>query len=708
MSDLRTDTAAMFDPAARPGRGTYAAATVLFGILFGIYQIDWIPGLVSPEEACARRYFPRSEFPIGMIDAYTTDDSTPNLFLAANLLDHGVFSFTAAQCAEMLRWKYHPPGQDTASRQVTILAVDETIAALQRAGQLQIVRGYYMVVPSATPDRFANTFGGGAGVTSIPLMAALRAVGAHDLEDPIFLQRVGRWTASGCVAGSAVFLFLTAASHLSLGWSLLLALSYGLGTSVYPISSQSLWQHGPTELFLTMGVFFLSRTSATATSAAALAGAALAWSTWCRPTSVLTFACVAAYLLVVKRRSLVPYLATGVPIGLALMLFNTLQFGGPLKFGQTELAVHAEETTGSPEIWQTPIGYGAIASLFSPSRGLFVYSPFLIFSIAGATLIWRDPRWSFLRPLPFAILAVWAIEFRHFDWWGGWSFGYRHIVDTVPLLMFLLIPVLTKLATRRWLSVSFGLLVVLSIGVQLVGTFLYDRWGWNCRPGYLVKLPQEAAPRRTFDRSEAERWAADGGALTQDYFNIDRPPYRDRLWSIGDSQLVYYVTHPFEAYFSKQKQVERSLRSRTTRLAETYDRLGEAACALDSVETAKNFFGKALALDPRLLVAYFHYRALQPQAPLPDTSASTSENADETTTLDLRLRQVLDLVAQDKLDQAIALVDRTGHEHSDEAQRCLQEALARFRDGLFFTEISAPLQPTFQRLCALCERFNTK
>jgi hypothetical protein len=296
MSDPeRTEMAAMFAPTVRITGGTFAAATLLFALLFAIYQIDWIPGVVSSEEACARRYFPYTEFPIGMIDAYTTDDATPNLLLASNLLDHGAFSFTAAQCSEMLRWKYQPPGEATPSRQVPILAIDETLAALQRAGQLQIERGFYIVVPSATPDRFANTFGGGAGLTAVPLMGALKTLGASDLEDPVFLQRVGRWTGSACVAGSAVFLFLTAASHLSLRWSLLLALSYGLGTSVYPISSQSLWQHGPTELFLAMGVFFLSRISASAWSAAALAGAAFAWATWCRPTSVLTFACVAAY-----------------------------------------------------------------------------------------------------------------------------------------------------------------------------------------------------------------------------------------------------------------------------------------------------------------------------------------------------------------------------------------------------------------------------
>src|SRR5690606_16375365 len=112
----------------------------------------------------------------------------------------------------------------------------------------------YIVVPAPSAGYFANTFGGGAGLTALPLMAIAKsldhaAISGKDqelgnfLDKPSTLHLVGRWTASACVAGSALFLFLAAAGHLPLPMALFLAFAYGVGTCVYSVSSQSLWQH---------------------------------------------------------------------------------------------------------------------------------------------------------------------------------------------------------------------------------------------------------------------------------------------------------------------------------------------------------------------------------------------------------------------------------------------------------------------------------
>ena len=52
--------------------------------------------------------------------------------------------------------------------------------------------------------------------------------------------------------------------------------------------------------------------------------------------------------------------------------------GNGLSIGQGVIGGHvALEKTGSESKWSTPIFRGALGLLFSPSRGIFIYSPVL-------------------------------------------------------------------------------------------------------------------------------------------------------------------------------------------------------------------------------------------------------------------------------------------------------------------------------------------
>ena len=61
-----------------------------------------------------------------------------------------------------------------------------------------------------------------------------------------------------------------------------------------------------------------------------------------------------------------------------------------------------------------------------------------------------------------------------------------------------------------------------AIAVQLLGVLTYDGDGWNASNGR----------------------------------DIDRPEWRDRLWSIDDSQLVYYATHARTARRQRQEGID--------------------------------------------------------------------------------------------------------------------------------------------------------
>src|SRR5262249_25150446 len=226
----------------------------------------------------------------------------------------------------------------------------------------------------------------------------------------------------------------------------------------------------------------------------------------------------------------------------------------PLTFGQTEIgAMLAIQKTGHPGVWQTPLWYGLLGLLVSPSRGLLVFSPILVFAFPGLWLAWRDKKFAVLRPLAAALAIVLIVESKYFDWWGGWSFGYRHIVDATVFLALLLIPAIGWIAAQRWRLMLFCGLLAWSVVVQFVGALAYDGYGWNARlAGHFVRLPGHATPIVVDDDGQLPILVSRGAVVVGERrLDVDNPQYRNRLWSLQDNEIVYYISHFREARRAK-------------------------------------------------------------------------------------------------------------------------------------------------------------
>src|SRR5439155_14621317 len=104
-------------------------------------------------------------------------------------------------------------------------------------------------------------------------------------------------------------------------------------------------------------------------------------------------------------------------------------------------------TQGSAFSLSFPVG-PSFATLFSPSRGLFVFSPFLLFLFVRFCPSYR--RRYKLSPLEILLLAFalawWIGASRWFMWWGGGSYGPRLLCELLPCLVILLIPVAANLS----------------------------------------------------------------------------------------------------------------------------------------------------------------------------------------------------------------------------------------------------------------------
>jgi hypothetical protein len=467
-------------------------------------------------------------------------DAVPNVYLSASLLTDGDLVFDPREAPFMFVWHVASPQGQTL---VNVHRWDErakdsgkSYADLHAAGQLQHDDSRYFVVatqrkvPGTGEPLFASTFGPAAGLTALPALALLRAAGVDLWRDHGAVWMATRVVAAVLVAGSVALVYLTAAGFTTVARAVLLAAAYALGTCVWSISSQALWQQTPALFFLALGIWCLVRGESVAVRGAA-AGLAFAVAVACRPTGLAVAAAAAAYLLVADRRALVAFVAAALPVAAALMLYNVYYFGSPLASPQMAAgAAVAQYKTGSPELWQTPLWVGAAGLLASPSRGLLVHSPFLAAAFAGAVLAWRDGRYARLRFLTVAVPLLWLPAFLWFDWWGGWSYGYRPIVDSMPLLAILCVPALDAILAWPLRRAAFAAAIAWSVLVQFVGAFAYTQQRWNVR-------------------------AIDVRAgLVAD---VDKPEHRYRLWSLRDWQIGYFLDHFAESRAERRAETRR-------------------------------------------------------------------------------------------------------------------------------------------------------
>jgi hypothetical protein len=507
-------------------------------------------------------------------DVLVGNDAVANVRMAGKLVSKHRLVFTPEEDPFMFEWHLKTPQGERHAlfRSWRSSLNGEPIRRVYERGDLSAPDPYYYLMKTRTPGVYANRYGFGASLVAVPFVAAVYPF-ARDLYDrpsADILWFTSKVAVSCAVAASAVLLFLAALAFLRPGTAAWLALAYGLGTCVWSSSSQTLWQHGPMEFFLALGTYSLLQRQRP--RAAYWVGLSYAMAFACRPTAAIVVVAACIYYLMVDRRALLLCVAGGLPVALLLAAYNLHLFGTLLVFGQVDVGGGA---TGSAQIpaavplipvaMAAPVGTagryfhtsllrGIGGILVSPSRGLLVFSPVVIAAFWGLLRVFRDRRFSALRPVGLAAVALCLLVARWTGWWGGWCYGPRLLTDAVTLLAFLAIPVAQEIRNRRVLAATFGICLAWAVAVQIVGAFAYDVVGWNDRTLFAVKLPESERLLLFTDLDEARRetWAR-GGSIEERRVDVNLWQGQPRLWSIRDSQILYYVEHFFEA--RKRKQI---------------------------------------------------------------------------------------------------------------------------------------------------------
>lgn len=303
--------------------------------------------------------------------------------------------------------------------------------------------------------------------------ATLREGGTGVQEDKVAFAAALYWATFFTVAvpsallGVALDVFLADVLPAP-GMRLLLVLGYGLGTAALPYATV-FYGHQTATLLLFLAFLLARRVREGRQGPRALWGVGALLGL----TVLVEFpALPAAGLLTLYALGPRPHrqLASATRIGLAALPFavllgyyNATCFGSPFTSSYRYLANFPEISNYGFLGFGPPSWEAAWGITFSPYRGLFFLSPFLLLALPGFWTWIKEPDWRAEAlvalstvGLHFLIISCW------YDWRGGFAIGPRNLLLVLPYMVVAVGFFLRRWGERRVVRAGFVLLVAAS------------------------------------------------------------------------------------------------------------------------------------------------------------------------------------------------------------------------------------------------------
>lgn len=277
------------------------------------------------------------------------------------------------------------------------------------------------------------------------------------------------------------------------GLRLLLTLGLALGTSAFPYSGM-FYQHQPAAvaLFTSFVLLYRMRVGRTSWRQSWLVGALLGFALITDYPTVLIvipLGLYALYHMPDKRLVILPILGA-LPMLALMIVYNLVVFKSLLPTGYFYSTNWQEEHQSGFLSLTHPMWDAFWGITFSPHRGLFFFSPFLLLAWPGFYVLWRLKRYrsEFLVCL-LSTLGLLLFNSSSIMWWGGYAVGPRYLIPMLPFIS--LAPVF--FLDRHWdrpimRSVTYAL-VGLSVGLIMAVTIAgqqFPDYTWNALIDYAV------------------------------------------------------------------------------------------------------------------------------------------------------------------------------------------------------------------------------
>lgn len=299
----------------------------------------------------------------------------------------------------------------------------------------------------------------------IPVLMGLQPVWAN----LIILSHISSAVIIG-FSGWILYLILSRRLQLSKQHVRIITLVYLFGTINYALISQALWQHGAVQLLLLLGLYFYLGNNI---SSYFFAGIFWGFAFLARPTALLPIVIFTGALILshenlsIKLKNALSVSLGFVPAVLFFIWYNT-------RFYQSFTNQGYSDQLFTSWLGDFPISFFGV--WLSPSKGILVYSPVLIFGVIGWLLLIKSKKVktddiAFLSGI-IVLLHTLVISFwKH--WYGGWSFGYRMSSDVIPFMTLMLIPFLQSDFFNKYKKMLY-LFLVISVLIQILAFIFYD------------------------------------------------------------------------------------------------------------------------------------------------------------------------------------------------------------------------------------------
>lgn len=278
------------------------------------------------------------------------------------------------------------------------------------------------------------------------------------------------------------------------GASLALTLGLALGTTLFPYSSL-FYSNSLTAALLFISFFLLYRAKKGQKDRTGdfrgsawiylLAGILLGLSVISQYETVLIAVPLALYPLTDKANWKVSFrrafwvVVGGLPSGIALIIYDLVSFNTPLPVGYEYSILWADRHSQGFMSLTYPHLDALWGLTFSPYRGLFLLSPFLLLAVPG---FYFGMRRAGLRVE--TALCLWAtVAFFLFTsssamWWGGFTFGPRYLISCLPFTALVVAMVVREADLKGWPGLNWwlGIPVTISILIVLPASLVGREW----------------------------------------------------------------------------------------------------------------------------------------------------------------------------------------------------------------------------------------
>jgi 4-amino-4-deoxy-L-arabinose transferase-like glycosyltransferase len=317
-----------------------------------------------------------------------------------------------------------------------------------------------------------------------------------------YTSLLAKFSATILAALAGTFVYLIAKKLFKRKIALITTIIFAFGTLTWAISSQTLWQHGTSELLLAIALFCIVRNEIKPSFInITILGIASGLFLFNRPPDGLLLIPILYYIWR-NRDQWLPFVGGALISGLPFLAYNLATFGN-LFGGYGENLNMVVTGMGSP--LAVLVHFAGL--LISPSRGLFIYSPILLFGIWGFYLVYKKEtdnnqegtqkkkqnaglfnksiKSTLLIFIP-CIIGTILIYSAFSPWFGGWCFGPRFLIGFLPVLAIVtgygIAPYLEKrpdTPSKKVISIIILVLIIYSVIVQAIGAWAYPYTDWD-------------------------------------------------------------------------------------------------------------------------------------------------------------------------------------------------------------------------------------